>query len=184
VLGAAQEAWLAQGLATNRARWQVLAQQVMMAPFDFAAGAERLVSMDQWSGYPVARDRLLGTIARTAPNRTVVLTGDIHSNWVNELHSSFARPGAPVVAAEFVGTSISSGGDGVDQSSAVNERTMPENPHMKWQNGRRGYYTCEVSAGEWRTTYKTVPFVTRPDALFGVASEWRVERGVAGIVKM
>jgi alkaline phosphatase D len=184
VLGAAQEAWLAQGLATNRARWQVLAQQVMMAPFDFAAGAERLVSMDQWSGYPVARDRLLGTIARTAPNRTVVLTGDIHSNWVNELHSSFARPGAPVVAAEFVGTSISSGGDGVDQSSAVNERTMPENPHMKWQNGRRGYYTCEVSAGEWRTTYKTVPFVTRPDGPIGVASEWRVERGVAGIVKM
>lgn len=63
--------------------------------------------MDMWSGYPVARDRLLNTIARAAPNRTVVLTGDIHSNWVNELRSSFSRPGgsSPTIAAEFVGTS-------------------------------------------------------------------------------
>ena len=172
------------GLASNRAHWQVLAQQVMMAPFDFAPGAEQQVSMDQWSGYPVARDRLLGTIARTAPNRTVVLTGDIHSNWVNEIHSSFSRPGAPVVAAEFVGTSISSGGDGVDQDRNVNERTMPENPHMKWQNGRRGYYTCEVGAAEWQTTYKTVPFVSRPDAPIGVASRWRVVRGRKGIERV
>jgi alkaline phosphatase D len=182
MMGAAQEGWLAQGLASDRSRWQIVAQQVMMAPFDGSPGAERQVSMDQWSGYPVARDRLLNTIAQTAPNRTVVLTGDIHSNWVNELRSSFSRPGSPTIAAEFVGSSITSGGDGADRSVAVNDRTLPENPHVKWQNSRRGYFTCEVGAEEWRTSYRTVPYVSRPDAPVATASAWRLERGRAGIL--
>lgn len=179
LMGADQEAWLFGGLAADRAQWQVLAQQVMMAPFDGLAGAAQRVSMDQWSGYPVARDRLLGAIARSAPNRTVVLTGDIHSNWVNELRSSFTRPGAPTVAAEFVGTSITSGGDGADRSQGV-ENQMAENPHLKWQNSRRGYYTCRVTDAEWRTDYRTVPYVSRPGAPVATASAWRVERGRPG----
>ena len=42
----------------------------------------------------------------------VVLTGDIHSHWANELLTDFDRPDSPPVGVEFVGTSISSGGDG------------------------------------------------------------------------
>ncbi|HLA91545.1 MAG TPA: alkaline phosphatase D family protein [Gemmatimonadaceae bacterium] len=181
LLGDAQEQWLVDGLATSRARWQVIAQQVMMAPFDDTPGEQVRSHMDAWGGYPVARDRLLGAIAQRAPNRTVVLSGDIHSNWVNELRAGFTRPGAPAVAAEFVGTSISSGGDGADRSQNVNERTMPENPHLKWQNARRGYVTCAVTPDEWRADYRTVPFVSRPGAPVETASAWVVRRGRAGI---
>ena len=179
-LGKEQEAWLDRGLAESRARWQVLAQQVMMAPFDDLAGEQVRVSMDQWSGYPVARDRLLQQIAKSAPNRTVVLTGDIHSNWVNELKASFSKPG-PTVAAEFVGTSISSGGDGLPNFAGVNERTRAENPQMRWHSARRGYFTCQVTPEEWRAVYRMVPFVTRPDAPVETASSWRVEWGRPGI---
>jgi len=183
LMGPAQEKWLYDGLATNRARWQVIAQQVMMAPFDDMAGPDVRNAMDPWAGYPVARDRLLGNVARHAPNRTVVISGDIHSNWVNELRSNFSRPGAPTVAAEFVGTSISSGGDGTERGSMVNDRTMPENPHLKWQNSRRGYVTCTVKADEWRADYRTVPYVSRPGAPIETASSWRVQHGKAGIEK-
>ena len=86
----------------------------MMAPFDTRPAPTTRVSMDEWSGYPAARDRLLGADRRARAKRTVVLTGDIHSSWVNELHSGFDRPDRPIVAAEFVGTSITSGGDGED----------------------------------------------------------------------
>ncbi|NOT09084.1 MAG: alkaline phosphatase [Gemmatimonadales bacterium] len=182
MMGNAQEGWLTAGLAANRASWQVLAQQVMVAPYDGLEGPKQRVSMDQWSGYPVARDRLLRTIGQSAPNRTVVLTGDIHSNWVNELRSSFSRSGAPTVAAEFVGTSISSGGDGVDRYPTVNDRAMAENPHLKWQNARRGYMTCTVTPEEWLTAYRTVPFVSRPDAPISTATTWRLERGRPGIL--
>ena len=180
MLGDTQERWLVNGMARSRARWQVLAQQVMMAPYDFLEGSEQQVSMDQWSGYPVARDRLLGTIAQRAPNRTVVLTGDIHSNWVNELWQSFNRFEAPVVAAEFVGTSISSDGDGNDTSASV-ERTRSENPHLKWHNARRGYIRCDVTPTQWRADYRTVPFVTRPGAPVETASSWVVENVQPGI---
>jgi alkaline phosphatase D len=180
-LGDAQEAWLTQGLATSPGRWQVLAQQVMMAPFDALVGSRRQAYMDNWSGYPVARDRLLRAIGQRAPNRTVVLTGDIHSNWVNELRAGFETPGRPTIAAEFVGTSITSGGDGVDRSAQVNDQTLAENPHLKWQNARRGYFTSTVAADHWRSDYRVVPFVSRPDAPITTASSWRLERGKPGI---
>jgi alkaline phosphatase D len=95
MLGPAQERWLLDGLGGSSARWQVLAQQVMMAPFDRAPDDSVLTSMDQWSGYPAARDRLLRAVAERAPGRTVVLTGDIHSNWVNDLRRirSARQPG-------------------------------------------------------------------------------------------
>ena len=46
MLGDAQERWLAEGLGNSDARWQVLAQQVMVAPFDNVAGDARNLSMD------------------------------------------------------------------------------------------------------------------------------------------
>src|SRR5688572_21929466 len=98
MLGSRQERWLTDGLAASRARWAVLANQVMVAPNDSDSGPNAQLPMDTWSGYPAARDRLLASIATHAPNRTVVLTGDIHSHWVNELHHGFARPDRPVVA--------------------------------------------------------------------------------------
>jgi alkaline phosphatase D len=86
-----------------------------------------------------------------------------------------------VVAAEFVGTSIASGGDGADRSGGVTESSLAENPHTRWQNARRGYLRCRVTAEAWHTDYRVVPFVTRPGAPVETASRWRVEHGVAGI---
>jgi len=181
MLGAAQERWLFDGLASSRASWQILAQQTMVAPFDERPGPEVRLPMDMWSGYPAARDRLLGAVAERARNRTVVLTGDIHSSWVNELKSSFSSPAAPTVAVEFAGTSISSGGDGAERASWVNERALAESPHIKWHNARRGYIACTVTPEVWRAEYRMVPFVSRPDAPIQTGSRWRMTRGRAGV---
>ncbi len=183
MMGGAQEKWLVNGLGESRATWQVLAQQVMMAPFDTRPGAEIQVSMDKWSGYPVARDRLLGAIGERAKGRTIVLTGDIHASFVNELQSSFDRPGRPVVAAEFVGTSMSSGGDGTDAYQGWNT-TRADNPYIKWHNARRGYVRCRVTPDEWRADYRIVPFVTRPGAPVETASSWRVQHGRTAIDRL
>jgi alkaline phosphatase D len=179
MLGAAQERWLTQGLTTARERWQVLGNQTMVASIDSLPGADVGGAMDSWSGYPAAKSRLLRTIAQHAPNRTVVITGDNHSNWVNEIRSS--APGNALVAAEFLGTSMSSGGDGSDRSNFFNDAIAAENPHVKWQNNRRGYVVCDVGTDTWSTQFRTVPFVTRPDAAIETASKWRLTRGRAGI---
>lgn len=181
MLGARQERWLTDGLAASRARWQVLANQVMVAPMDSDPGPGVRVSMDKWSGYPAARDRLLRSIAERAPNRTVVLTGDIHSHWVSELHADFSRPDRPVVAAELVGTSISSGGDG---SARPGFDPSVANPHIKWYANRRGYITCTVEPDTWGAEYRTVPFVSRPDAPLETPTRWRLTRGRPGIERV
>lgn len=179
MLGAAQERWLAQGMPASRARWQVLANQVMVGDLDHTTGPDRGLSMDPWSGYPAAKARLLRTIAQSAANRTVVLTGDNHANWVHELSSPEPRGG--VVAAEFVGTSICSGGDGSDRSAFFTDALMAENPHIKWQNNRRGYVVCEVTPEAWGTEFRTVPFVSRPDAPVETPTRWRLTHGRAGV---
>mgnify|MGYP001764839163 CR=1 FL=1 len=183
LLGAQQERWLADGLGASAAHWQVLGQQVMLAPFDDAPGPEVRLAMDNWGGYPANRERLLATLAERAANRTVVLTGDIHSNWVNELKAGFDRPDRPVIGAEFVGTSISSGGDGSDAWSTV-PGGMAGNPHLKWHTARRGYMVCDVRPEAWTTEYREVAYVTRPGAPVTTPSRWRVEHGKAGITRL
>ncbi len=183
MLGDAQERWLLDGMSASRERWQVLAQQIMMSPFDGDPGPDTFTSMDQWSGYPVARDRLLAAVAERAAGRTVVVTGDIHSSWVNDLRAGFDRPDRPVVATEFVGTSITSGGDGEEQSARVTA-ALSANPHVHWQNSRRGYVRCRVTPEEWRADYRTVEYVSRPGAPLLTPTSWRCLNGRPGVERV
>ena len=184
LMGETQERWLADGLARERARWQVLGNQVMVGSFDQDPGAPVRLDMDQWGGYPAAKARLLRTIAERAPGRTVVLTGDIHSSWANELRADPRRPDSALVAAEFVGTSITSGGDGSDRWPSVTEAAMAANPQLKWHNARRGYLTCHVTADAWQTDYHTLAQVTRPDAPLETPARFRLEHGRATMTRV
>lgn len=81
--GPAQERWLKEGLARSRKGWNVVAQQTMLAEYDFSAVADdlpngQLFNMDQWDGYVAARRRLLGFLDRARVRNPITLTGDIH----------------------------------------------------------------------------------------------------------
>ena len=88
----------------------------MMARVDVKPGDEAgILAWTSGRATTSARKRLLRFLAdRRVPN-PVVLTGDIHSNWVNDLKVDFDKPESPTVATEFVGTSISSGGNGTQE---------------------------------------------------------------------
>jgi alkaline phosphatase D len=106
----------------------------------------------------------------------VVITGDIHQNWAAELAPDFDQPDAANVAVEFVGTSISSAGDGVDQPQNL-DRLLAENPWVKYHNCERGYVRCEVSGKTMRADYRTVPYITRPGAPLNTRASFVVENG-------
>ena len=142
--GDEQERWLLDGLSASEARWNVLAQQVFFAQIDFQGGDGRQLQMDAWDGYPGSRDRILDFMARQGVENLVVLTGNVHRNWANELLADFDDPDSPPVGTEFVGTSITSGGDGSDvhgDTAAI----LAENPHIKFFNGQRGYVRCRLT---------------------------------------
>ncbi|MEO6724304.1 MAG: alkaline phosphatase D family protein [Blastocatellia bacterium] len=179
MMGSEQEQWLGRELRQSRARWNVIAQQVMMGALDNAPGPEQKFPMDQWNGYAMARKRFLESLRDGKPSNPVVLTGDIHSNWVNDLKPGFYQDKSPVVATEFVGTSITSGGDGADVRPTT-ATMLSENPHIKFYNGQRGYVRCSIKSDRWQTDYRVLATVSKPDEPITTRASFVVENGRPG----
>ena len=183
--GPDQERWLLTRLDASSAKWNVIAQQTLMAQLDHLSGPDEIFWTDSWDGYPGARNRILGHLADAHVSNPVVITGDWHSSFVNDLKADFTRPDSPVVATEFVGTSISSGGDVTGfagyQRYYGPKAALPENDHIKFFNGdRRGYVRCRVTPDRWETDLRMVSTVSRRDAPVETYASFVVEDGVPG----
>ena len=182
MMGDRQEAWFKETLDRSDARWNIVANQVLMARIDMKPGSEEAYSMDQWSGYAVEQARIMQYLAERQPRNPVVITGDIHSNWVSDLAVDWKSDKTPAVATEFIGTSISSGGDGVDERPTT-QSCYAENARLKMFNGRRGYVNVTLTPGQCQADYRVVPYVSRPGAPIQTHSSWIVENNRRGVQK-
>lgn len=176
MLGARQEAWLDRGLGASRALWNAIAQTVLMAEFDFRTGPEESYYLSGWDGYPSARRRLLRSLVDRRARNPVVLSGDWHTQWVNDLRLDSTDESAPVIAAEFVGSAISSDPAFTSSRSAP---ALSENPHVKYYSDRNGYSRCLLDRRRWRTEFVAVD-ATRADGTAAVAAAHVVEDGRPG----
>lgn len=179
MLGLKQRQWLEAGLAASRGTWNVIAQQVMMAMVDRSPGLVQNYSMDQWPGYAGERMALIRYIKERKVANTVVLTGDIHTNWVNDLRVDDRKTELPVVATEFVGTSITSGGDGVDKPKLI-DGLLQENPCIRFHNQQRGYVRCTLTPKNWVADYMVVDQVTRPGGMVSKRAVFVIDAGRPG----
>ena len=151
--GPAQEAWLLSGLERSTARWNVLAQQTIFAQYDYGFGGHAQHNMDQWDGYRAQLARLLTFMADNRPANPMVLTGDWHSFWANDIKADFADPASPTLATEYVGSSISST---CTWHELVSDK-LNQNPHVRFFEGeRRGYIRTTVTPGLWQADYQAV----------------------------
>jgi alkaline phosphatase D len=183
MIGEAQEQWLAAELARSQREgviWQVLGNQVIMAPVTapdvsntppaLAAALERLqpgvthllkltrfpfpLNLNAWDGYPAARGRVLDAI-RSAGGNAIVLTGDSHTAWANEIADAQG-----LAAIELGTTSITSPSEsdyfaaaGIDFAAAIRAR----NPHVKWSDGRnRGFLLLTLTRERARAEFMVV----------------------------
>ncbi len=183
MLGAPQRDWLQGALVKSKATWNVLAQQVMMGMVDRHGGKEKTYSMDAWPGYAFERMKLIQFLAEHRVSNPVVLTGDIHSNWLNNLRVDDRRPELPVVATEFVGTSISSKGNGTEVEAKRLDRLFAENPCLKFHNDQRGYVRCTVTRDAWRSDFQAVSEVAKPGGTLATKGSFIVRAGKAGAIK-
>jgi alkaline phosphatase D len=184
MLGGEQEAWLKAGLASSPARWNILAQQTLMAQssqIPVAPPDGGRFWTDGWDGYPAARRRLLDTLVDTGAANPLVLGGDVHTFYATELRRDFNRPVSkanPVVATEFVGTSVTS-------SSRPQQRTsqyVAMNPHMKFgRSDKRGYMLMEITPSETRTRFMGLDEVRDPKTVQRELAAFRVEDGKPGV---
>src|SRR5690606_31379496 len=131
MLGWEQERWLDRQLLDSDTRWNLITQNLLVGTLripDASTGIDRYWT-DNWDGYQAARDRLLHSIERSDARNPVVLSGDYHSFWANELRRTLD---APAVASELVATSITSNGPNHDAITAL----RGENPHIRFFDSR------------------------------------------------
>jgi alkaline phosphatase D len=177
LLGTEQRRWLLAGLDRSRARWNVVAQQLLMAELDLQPGPGLAYNSDGWDGYAADRDRILRFLQARRPSNPVVLGGDLHSFWVNDLKLGNHRPGAATLASEFVGTSVSSSGPPYEPFRAH----LADNPHVRFFDSRwRGYLRCLVDRGRWRTDLRVVDTVEWPGAPVRTLASFVVPDGRPG----
>ncbi|MFM8305299.1 MAG: alkaline phosphatase D family protein [Actinomycetota bacterium] len=175
VLGAEQERWLDRGLATSRAVWDVIAQQVVFSAFAFTPGAEGIRNLDQWDGYPEARRRVLRSLRRHDVRNPVVITGDVHASFVGDIPADFERPGSARIGTEFVGTSISSSGSPL--LGSVLPTLLANSPALRWgEVSQRGWVRCTVTPEEWRADYRTVADARVDGSPVTTSRSWVAER--------
>jgi alkaline phosphatase D len=179
LLGKQQRGWLDRSLLESTATWNVLAQQVMFAMVEISLRDRSGFSMDQWPGAAHERLALMKYIAdRKIPN-PVVITGDIHANWVNDLRVDDRQADSPVVATEFVGTSISSGGNGPKEVKNL-DKLMANNACVKFHNQERGYVRCVVTPDKWTSDYVVVEDVKTAGGTALTRASYTVEAGRPG----
>jgi alkaline phosphatase D len=187
MLGLEQEVWLADELKKSTAsnkKWQVLGNQVTMAKVkmpDLQAGlspdkwekvpqgSRRSWSSarygldwnpDSWSGYPAARERLYAG-AKAANARLVVLTGDTHTGWANQLHDNSGQQRG----VEFGCTSITSAGAGDSLPFEELNWLMPEaNQEVLYYNAfAKGFTMLTLKADQVEAEFVKVSTIKSRD---------------------
>ncbi|WP_311271173.1 alkaline phosphatase D family protein [Sphingobium sp. WCS2017Hpa-17] len=149
MLGQAQEAWLAQRLATERRPWTVLAQGVFFAPLTLDGTGDAVYS-DQWDGYAAARSRLLDQLARPHVRNPLILSGDVHSFWRNDLYQT---DGKPPVATEIVTSALAAQSPPPGRFGDV----RANNPHIRFHDlNHSGYVRIEIEPKRLRTQFRAL----------------------------
>jgi len=174
MLGATQEGWLAAQFGASAQRWNFIAQGTVMADVDQKPGPGRGVWTDGWTGYPAARRRLMESIGTTRLANPVVLSGDLHAFGVAELRADPRDPATPLVAPEFVTTSISS----TSLAQPLLDSWVKESPELAMLDGReRGYVRLDITPARLDVAHVAVRDIRDPRSPVAVTRRYGVEAG-------
>ena len=125
---------------------------------------------DQWDGYPAARERLLSAISNTGRDNLIVLTGDLHSSWANEIADTpyDAATYDPSTSAgsrgvEFIAPGITSRAIDPAFAPLIESRILANNPHTKFVDfTHQGYAVVDVDRHRARCDWFGLDDVAQP----------------------
>lgn len=176
LLGDAQMTWLTESMNNSTAQWKVIAQQVVMAHVGVNGVG---LNPDQWDGYTAERNFLFNYIMTENIENVVVLTGDIHSSWANDLPQDLATynafTGAGSVGVEFVATSVTS--NSFDSPVGTNIIQL-FNPHVKYVDLlQKGFIILDIDSNRTQADWNYVPDVLTINHSSSVGASYLVNAG-------
>lgn len=168
LLGTTQYNWLTANLMSGATRWKVIGQQVMMAPLKVAGFA---INGDQWDGYPAERNRIMSFVLANDIKDVVVITGDIHSSWANDVPTAnYQSNGSGSAFVEFVTPSITSPGFPVGVGSGV---VKLMNPHIKYANlDEHGFIILDINQQRIQSDWFYVNTIDQNNSNYHYGDSW------------
>ncbi|MBL4587369.1 MAG: alkaline phosphatase D family protein, partial [Flavobacteriales bacterium] len=153
ILGTEQLGWLIDGMDNSTAQWKVLGQQVLMAALEIPLVGIVPATEDAWNGYRAERNNLFDSVLVKDIENLVVLTGDIHTAWANNLEKDGDK-----VGVEFVTSSITKQNAGLSISDAL---ITAANPHIQYvELGGHGYYILDINQQRVQVDYQWIGEIT------------------------
>jgi alkaline phosphatase D len=196
LLGAEQKQWLKGALRASRARWKVIANQVMICSLD--APPHNPLNTDSWDGYGAERQELVDFIASEAIDDITFVTGDIHTFFAGDVTRTGRQSvrgedatdpiNGPPRATEFVGGAITSPGI-VDRAASTEAQrvaaaapadaaVLANNPQIAYSNqAYKGYAIVEAAAGRLDVRYQAVHEHRAADSGVFTLRRFRVDAG-------
>ncbi|HTO00075.1 MAG TPA: alkaline phosphatase D family protein, partial [Microthrixaceae bacterium] len=195
LLGERQLADVKDWLSTSDAAWRLfgnpqMLKQLRLVDLDtpllrrldpnLARNAGLYLNGTQWDGYQWERQQLLDHMAATNISDNIVLTGDVHSWFAGTVPQDVDNPKSPIVAAEFVGSSVTSPGFDYYTSSSLPFLNAP----IKQALGSfdyvnlfdHGYGICEITRESTTVDFRRVD-IDDPGAGVESLAKFKVERG-------
>lgn len=177
MLGLEQEAWLRDRLANERSRWSLIGQATMVSRLPLPDGGDARWS-DIWDGYAASRDRLIAALRQPAVRNPVLLGGDVHSFWANDIQSDPERMQGPVVASEIVTSCLASRNGPEALFAGVQRR----NPQVRFHdNDHAGYTVLDINAERIDGRFRAVRDLTDPNSASIDLRRFAVEGGAPGV---
>ncbi|MEH6557913.1 MAG: alkaline phosphatase D family protein [Oceanicoccus sp.] len=195
LLGTQQEHWLTGELSASKqyqTLWRVFGQQVVVAPVIGADG--KALNTDAWDGYPAARQRFLSQLKDQGTTNNVVLTGDVHSSWANDVAENPFDPnsynpetGEGALAVEFVTPAVSSPSPISPQEKAEQSARdlVASHPHIKYVDlFWRGYMVLDINRSSVTNSWYHLDTVLSRPGREHLASQYRVTLNKPGLSKV
>lgn len=173
LLGDTQFDWLVNNLKSSNAAWKLIGNQVMMAPIEVFGLP---VYTDMWDGYQFERRSLFDSIIENNIQNVVVLTGDFHTSWANDLPTDSydldAKTGSAGV--EFAAQSITSNNFDLD---IFEWWAGVFNDHIRYTDfDRHGYILLDVRKKQTRAEWWYVNTVDIPSDEAYLGQAWFTKR--------
>ncbi len=150
--------WLLDGLGSGGTAWHLIGNQTVFTRVYAVPRAGvlpgQVFNTDQWDGYQDDQAQVLTAMAASGDTDPVVLTGDIHSSWANDLptdHEGYRLDRRSSVGVEFVCPSVTSDGFKEVLGSAEAAQTataafQATNPWVRYLEGiGHGFVVLDVT---------------------------------------
>ncbi|MBL7912779.1 MAG: alkaline phosphatase D family protein [Bacteroidia bacterium] len=171
LIGTTQFNWWKNKMDSSTAQWKVLGQQVMMAPLAVFGNG---FNGDQWDGYPAQRTNIYNHVLTNNISNMVVITGDIHSSWANDLPTASynSSTGGGSAGVEFVTPSVTSPGMSIPLGAAA---IMAANGHIKYANlSAHGYVIMDINQNRTQADWYYVTTIDNPSTAYTYAASFKV----------